>query len=62
VYLDVLGMAVTRGAPFDSLLASDHLDSFTAVLQVAFRTSSLNCMSFAFSFIVIARQISLLPR
>ncbi len=62
MYLDVLGMAVTRGAPFDSLLASDHLDSFTAVLQVAFRTASPNCISCAFLFIVITRQNSPLPR
>ncbi len=59
MYLDVLGMAITRGAPFDSLFASDHLASFTAVLQVAFRTSSPNYMSFAIVFIVIARQISI---
>jgi hypothetical protein len=34
VYFDVLGMAVTRGAPFHSMFASHHLAAFTDVLEV----------------------------
>ncbi len=34
VYFDVLGMAVTSGAPFDSFFASHHVAAFADLLQV----------------------------
>jgi hypothetical protein len=34
VYFDVLGMAVTSGAQFNSFFASGHVSAFADVLQV----------------------------